>query len=192
MSASVKEAPIKEEDFESAAMPHLDDLFRTALRVTGNRSEAEDVIQETYFQAWKSFHRFEPGTNCRAWLFKIMFHVIHHHRRKRFKFNLRMVQSGEELLEEVLAYESPLPQSLSDEDVLAAFERIPVQYKEVILLADVEEFSYKEISDTLGIPLGTVMSRLNRGRKLMRSELAAYAKAYGIGNVDRAIQSAGA
>lgn len=185
-------ATIREEDFEAAAMPHLNDLFRTALRVTGNRNEAEDVTQETYLQAWKSFHRFEMGTNCRAWMFKILFHVIKHHRRKWFKFNLRSVQSSEELVEDTLAYEPPIPQSLTDEDVIAAFERIPVQYKEVILLADVEEFSYKEIAETLDIPLGTVMSRLNRGRKLMRSELSGYAKGYRIENAGGAVQSAAA
>jgi RNA polymerase sigma-70 factor (ECF subfamily) len=75
---------IKLEDFEAAAMPHFDDLYRTAARVIGDRTEAEDLVQETYLQGWKSFHRFEPGTNCRAWLFKILFHVIHHHRRKWF------------------------------------------------------------------------------------------------------------
>ncbi|HWN98290.1 MAG TPA: sigma factor, partial [Blastocatellia bacterium] len=69
------------EDFESAALPHMDDLFRTARRVLGNQSEAEDVVQETFLQAWKSFERFELGTNCRAWLYKIMFHVIQHNRR---------------------------------------------------------------------------------------------------------------
>ena len=79
---------IKLEDFEAAAMPHFDDLYRTAVRVIGDRTEAEDLVQETYLQGWKSFHRFEPGTNCRAWLFKILFHVIHHHRRKWFSLNL--------------------------------------------------------------------------------------------------------
>ena len=73
------------EEFESAALPHMNDLYRTAARVIGNRSEAEDLVQETYLQAWKSFHRFEPGTNCRAWLFKILFHLIQHQRRKWYK-----------------------------------------------------------------------------------------------------------
>ena len=90
-----------EEDFATAAMPHLDDLFRTAYRVIGDRTQAEDLVQETYLQAWKSFHRFEPGTNCRAWLFKILFHVIHHHRRKWFRF--KFVNDGEELMENTLA-----------------------------------------------------------------------------------------
>ena len=89
------------EDFESAAMPHLNDLFRTALRVIGNRSEAEDLVQEAYLQAWKSFHRFELGTNCRAWLYKILFHVIGHHRRKWY--NNMSARESEEFLTETLS-----------------------------------------------------------------------------------------
>jgi RNA polymerase sigma-70 factor (ECF subfamily) len=169
------------EDFESAALPHMDDLFRTARRVLGNQSEAEDVVQETFLQAWKSFRRFELGTNCRAWLYKIMFHVIQHHRRKRFSFNLRSTRDEGAELEASLVYEPPVPQELTDEDVIAAFDRIPGNYREVMVLADVQDFSYKEVAETLNIPLGTVMSRLNRGRKLLRVELAQYAQAFGVG-----------
>jgi RNA polymerase sigma-70 factor, ECF subfamily len=169
---------INAEDFESVALPHLDDLFRTALRVMGNRSEAEDLVQEAYLQAWKSFHRFEPGTNCRAWLFKILFHVIHHHRRKWYRF--KWVSDSEEVLDDLVAYEPPVSERLSDEEVLLAFQKIPQQYREIILLADVHDFSYREIAETLSIPQGTVMSRLNRGRKLLRAELADFAESYGI------------
>ena len=168
----------KVEDFESTALPHLNDLFRTATRVIGDRSEAEDLVQEAYFQAWKSFHRFEPDTNCRAWLYKILFHVIQHHRRKWY--NSRSARESEEFLMETIAYEAPVPQQLSDEDVLAAFDKIPVHYREVVLLADVQEFSYKEVAEMLGIPVGTVMSRLSRGRSLLRQELAGFAAGYGI------------
>ena len=168
------------EEFEAAALPHMDDLYRTARRVLGNQSEAEDVVQETFLQAWKSFHRFEQGTNCRAWLYKIMFHVIQHHRRKRFSFNLRSTRDEGAELEASLVYEPPVPQELTDEDVIAAFDRIPGNYREVMVLADVQEFSYKEVAATLNIPLGTVMSRLNRGRKLLRIELAQYAQAFGV------------
>ena len=75
-------------DFETIAMPHMNDLYRAARRTLGSQTEAEDVVQETYLQAWKSFHRFEPGTNIRAWMFRIMFHVIQHHRRKAFRLVL--------------------------------------------------------------------------------------------------------
>jgi RNA polymerase sigma-70 factor, ECF subfamily len=167
------EREITASDFESTAMPHFNDLYRTAARVVGDRTEAEDLVQETYLEAWKSFHRFELGTNCRAWLFKILFHVIHHHRRRWF--NLRMVKEGEEIVEHLLVYEPPVPEHLTDEDILAALENVPRDFREVLLLADVQEFSYKEVSETLGIPIGTVMSRLSRGRKMLRTHLAAVA-----------------
>jgi RNA polymerase sigma-70 factor, ECF subfamily len=160
----------KVEDFESVALPHFDDLYRTASRVLGDRSEAEDLVQEAYLQAWKSFHRFETGTNCRAWLFKILFHVIHHHRRKWF--NLKLIKESDEILEDVLTYEPPVPEHITDEEMLLALDRIPVDFREVLLLSDVQEFSYKEIADTLQIPIGTVMSRLSRGRKALRTYLA--------------------
>jgi RNA polymerase sigma-70 factor (ECF subfamily) len=175
-------------EFEAAALPHLNDLYRAARHIIGNQTEAEDIVQETYLQAWKSFHRFELGTNCRAWLFKILFHVLHHHRRKWF--GLKLTQESEETSwEETLIYEPPVPQHLSDEEVLAAFQKLPEQYRAVLLLADVHEFSYKEVADTLGIPLGTVMSRLSRGRKLLRAELAGYAASYGIGSALAVTQS---
>ena len=168
----------KSEDFEAAALPYLHELFRVAARVIGDRSEAEDLVQEAYLQAWKSFHRFEPGTNCRAWLFKILFHVIQHHRRKWF--NNRAIKENDDTLEQTLAYEPPVPQSIGDDDVLAALEKVPLHYREVVLLADVEDLSYKEVAEALSIPVGTVMSRLSRGRKVLREELAGFAAGYGI------------
>ena len=165
-------------DFESAAMPHLNDLRRTARRVIGNQADAEEVVQETYLQAWKSFHRFTPRTNCRAWLYKILFHVINHHRRKWL--NGRFVYDEAEALLETLSYEPPTPQHLSDEDVIAALDEVPAHYREVILLADVQDFSYQEIARTLQIPMGTVMSRLSRGRKMLSGKLGKFAAAYGI------------
>ncbi|HSE39069.1 MAG TPA: sigma-70 family RNA polymerase sigma factor [Blastocatellia bacterium] len=177
------------EEFEAAALPHMDDLFRTARRVVGNQSEAEDVIQETFLEAWKSFERFEPGTNCRAWLYKIMFHVIQHNRRKRFRFNLRSTRDENVELEAALVYEAPVAQELTDEDVIAAFDRIPQQYREVMVLVDVQGFSYKEAAETLNIPQGTVMSRLNRGRKLLRIELAEYSQAYGAQPAEKAMHA---
>lgn len=166
------EAASRTISFEALTMPHLNDLFRTALRVLRDRSVAEDIVQEVYLQAWKSFDRFEAGTNCRAWLFKIMFHVISHHRRKWYKFDL--FSDSEEALESV-RWEPPVPEHLTDEEVLMALDEIPEQYRAVILLVDVQEFSYKEASAVLQIPAGTVMSRLSRGRSLLRSKLASYA-----------------
>ncbi len=174
-------------EFEIAAMPHMNDLYRTARRTLGSQTEAEDVVQETYLQAWKSFHRFEPGTNIRAWMYKIMFHVIQHHRRKTYR--LVTVGEEEEFIFDQLVYSQPVPQKLSDEDVLAALDQVPEHFRSVILLADVEEFSYKEVAETLGVPIGTVMSRLNRGRKLLRTSLAGLAASYGFGSIERVAQA---
>ncbi len=167
------------ERFEAEATPHMADLYRTATRVLGERSRAEDVVQEVYLQAWKSFHRFEPGTNCRAWLYKILFHCVNHHRRKWFRFPL--LKETEEFLETNLTYTEPIPEHLTDEDILAAMDQMPADFRSVVLLVDVEEFAYKEAAEILGIPIGTVMSRLSRGRKLLRESLDEVAKDYGVG-----------
>ncbi len=165
--------------FEAEAMPHLNDIFRTATRILGDSARAEDVAQEVYLQAWKSFHRFEPGTNCRAWLFKILFHCVNHHRRKWFRFP--MLKETDEFIEVNLTYTEPVPAHLTDGDILTALDRIPADFRAVILMVDVEEFAYKEAAEILSIPIGTVMSRLSRGRKLLKGQLADVARSYGIG-----------
>jgi RNA polymerase sigma-70 factor (ECF subfamily) len=159
---------VTREDFELAALPHLNKLFRAAVRMTGNQAESEDLVQEVYLQAWKSFYRFEMGTNCHAWLFKILSNKIKHYYRKNYRFKL--VNDSDKALA-ALAYAPPIPQNLCDESLLLCLGNLPAVYCEAIMLADVEEFSYKEISVILDVPIGTVMSRLSRGRKLLRSEL---------------------
>ena len=161
-------------------MPHVSDIFRAATRVLGDRSRAEDVAQEVFLQAWKSFHRFEPGTNCKAWLYKILFHCVNHHRRKFFRFPL--VKENEEFIESNLEYSTPVPDKLTDAEILSALDRLAADFRAVVLLVDVEEFSYKEAADILSIPIGTVMSRLSRGRRALRETLVEVAKSYGIGN----------
>ncbi len=175
-----------EELFESEAMPHMGDIYRSALRILTDKARAEDVAQEVYLQAWKSFHRFEPGTNCRAWLYKILFHCVNHHRRTWFRFPL--LKETEEFLETNLVAPVPIPDQLSDADILRALDDMLPEFRAVVLLVDVEEFAYKEAADILEVPIGTVMSRLSRGRKLLRDKLADVAKAYGVGqwNGDRA------
>lgn len=161
--------------FESQALEYADQLFRVALRVCRNRAKAEDLVQETFLQAWRSFHRFELGTNLRAWLYKIMFNVYYSGLRKD-RLQLLPV---EEKIAETIAYDPPTPQRLTDEDVLAAMERLPRDFQIPVVLADVEELSYREIADALEVPIGTVMSRLHRGRKLLRMGLANYAREAG-------------
>jgi RNA polymerase sigma-70 factor, ECF subfamily len=169
---------VESDSFEAVALPHLNDLYRTAVHLVGDRAEAHDLVQEAYLQAWKAFHRFEPGTNCRAWLFKILINEVRHYRRRWF--NSKTVAEPEQSFEETLEFEPPVPEDIQDEDVLAALDAIPREFREVVLLSDVQEFSYKEIAEMLSIPIGTVMSRLSRGRKQLRVKLAGYANATGV------------
>jgi RNA polymerase sigma-70 factor, ECF subfamily len=167
------------EEFEAVALPHLNELYRTAARLLGDGAIAEDVVQETYLQAWKSFARFAPGTNCRAWLFKILVNTIHHHRRSWF--NLRRVKESQEILEQTAVCAPPVPARIAQQEILRALDGLPADYRAAVLLADVQEFSYKQIAGMLDVPIGTVMSRLSRGRKLLREQLSELARSYGIG-----------
>ena len=164
--------------FEAEAMPHLNDLFRAAARMVQDRVRAEDIVQEVYYQAWKSFDRFDSGTNCRAWLYRILFHCVNHHRRRWFRFPL--LKETEEFLETNLVYTPPVNETLTDGAILKALDELAADYKAVVLLVDVEEFSYKEAADILSVPIGTVMSRLSRGRKMLREKLTDVARSYGI------------
>lgn len=168
------------ERFQAEAMPHLNDIFRAAVRILGDRQRAEDVAQEVYLQAWKSFGRFERGTNCRAWLFKILFHCVHHERRKWFRFPA--LKDTEEFLAQNLPAPEPVPEGLSDGMILSALDSLPADFRAVVLLVDVEDFAYREAAEILTVPVGTVMSRLSRARRLLREKLAEVARAYGIGN----------
>lgn len=165
------------EAFEAEAMGHSNDLYRTALRLLQDASKASDAVQETYLLAWKSFDRYKRGTNCKAWLFQILFNVVRHERRNWFKW---ITGKEQDAGESTLAADAPIPDHLSDQEILAALDRLPRQFREVVLMVDVEEFSYKETSEMLHVPIGTVMSRLSRGRGILRQELTAVAAAYGI------------
>jgi len=178
-AAPVQDDRSPEQRFEAEAMPHLNDLFRTALRMTGERGQAEDILQEVYLQAWRSFDRFSAGTNCRAWLYKILFHCVSHHRRRWFRFPL--LKEKEEFLEANLVQPPSVHDQVTDGEILNALDAIPVEFRSVVLLVDVEEFAYKDVAAILAIPIGTVMSRLSRGRGLLRKQLAEVARSYGIG-----------
>ena len=165
--------------FEAEAMPHAASLFRIAFWLTRNQAEAEDLVQETLIEALGSFHRFLPGTNCHAWLVSILYH--RNSKRRRAANHLTLVSDSEERIAETVVFEAPAPQNVTDEDVLAALQRLPRPFQEVVILADIEDMSYKEIAAAINVPVGTVMSRISRGRKLLRTELAGYARAHGFG-----------
>jgi RNA polymerase sigma-70 factor, ECF subfamily len=164
--------------FEAAVLPHLDGVFRLTMWLVRDRAEAEDVVQETFSQALQSFHRFQPGTNARAWLLAIMRHV----RANRLRARLRapLDQIADEEIDRIPAAEQT-PQRVTESEVLEALGELPEGFQEVVLLCDVEELSYREIARVLDIPIGTVMSRLHRARRLLRRTLVTYAASRGIG-----------
>jgi RNA polymerase sigma-70 factor, ECF subfamily len=172
-------------NFENEAMPHVDDLYRVAMWLTRDIEEAQDLTQETLMQGLKSFHRYEIGTNCKAWLMTIMSHL--NSKRKMKLGRLHLVEDTEERIAETIAFEPSIPQNITDQEVLEALKKIPGQFSQVVVLADVEDFAYKEISHILNVPIGTVMSRLHRGRKLLRVELANYAGNYGFGKEEKEV-----
>lgn len=170
------------ENFEQEAMPYAADLFRVAMFLKRNRDAAEDLVQETMMQSLKSFHRYEMGTNCKAWLTTIMYNT--HYKQLRKQTNLKLVADKEELIAQTVPFEASIPQHITDEDVLRAIEKVPEVFRGIVVLSDVEGFAYKEIAKIMDIPIGTVMSRLHRGRKVLRNELAVYARNYGISSKD--------
>ncbi len=174
------------ENFELEAMPFSQDLFRVAMFLKRNRDLAEDLVQETMMQALKSFHRYKMGTNCKAWLTTIMYNT--HYKQLRKLNNLQLVPDTEEKIAQTVPFEASVPQNITDGDVLEAIKQVPAIFREIVVLCDVEDFSYKEIASIMDIPMGTVMSRLHRGRKVLRGELALYARNYGIKDEEEVIE----
>lgn len=164
--------------FEAEAVPLMADVFRVANFLARDREIAEDLTQETFFQALKSFHHYTPETNCRAWLVTILYHLNSKRRQKLGQ--LKLVEDHEEQIAATIAFVPPIPEELRDEEILQALEKLPQTFREIVMLTDVEEFSYKEVAALLEIPIGTVMSRLSRGRKLLRQHLTEYARKFGI------------
>lgn len=188
----------KQKEFEELTMPHIDSLYSMALRYIFNKEEAEDLVQDTYLKAYRFYSSFQQGTNIKAWLFKIL--------RNTFINKYRKAAStpGEVLYEDIdtlntdqttaqegvsgkftdtLATRCDEISSFMEDDIKHAIESLPVEYREAILLSDVEELSYKDISEIANVPVGTVKSRLNRGRKLLQKSLWEYAKDRGF--IDR-------
>ncbi|MCP3958681.1 MAG: sigma-70 family RNA polymerase sigma factor [bacterium] len=176
-------------DFEAAAIPYLDGLYNMAYRLTRNAEDAEDLVQETYFKAYKHYDKFEAGTNLKAWLFRIMKNTfINGYRKKQSQPPQSAFSEIEGTLETLVEAETghqaknPEQEFLAkvlDEDVQHALDALREDYRMVILLVDLEGFSYKEAASILEVPVGTVMSRLYRGRRMLERVLLEYAQNHG-------------
>ena len=173
--------------FSADAMVHMDALYATALRMTRNAADAEDLVQETYLKAYRGYERFEAGTNLRAWLYRILTNTfINSYRSKQRRpqeSDLADVEDlylyrrlgGLESSQRGLSAEDQLMNLLSEGEVKAAIEALPEKFRLPVLMADVEGFSYKEIAEMVDVPIGTVMSRLHRGRKALQKSLWEFA-----------------
>ncbi len=175
-------------NFERGELPYRDQLFKTAVRLTRSSEDAEDLVQETYMKAYRHYASFRPGTNLKAWLFKILKNTfINDYRRRRQVPPQVDFADLEETFESVLATpasgaprtpEDELLEASLDAEVRRALVGLPHNYKVVVLLADIEGYAYKEIADILAIPVGTVMSRLYRGRRLLERALLSFGVRY--------------
>jgi RNA polymerase sigma-70 factor (ECF subfamily) len=176
--------------FERDAMQYVDQLYSAAMRMARNPSDAEDLVQEAYTKAFSAFHQYKPGTNLKAWLYRILTNTYINLYRKRQREPL---QSNSDSIEDwqlaraeshtsagLRSAEAEALDHLPDSDVKSALQSIPEEFRLAVYFADVEGFAYKEISDIMNTPIGTVMSRLHRGRKMLRDLLADYAAERGI------------
>ena len=177
-------------EFEREALPHLGALHGTALRLTRNPRDAEDLVQDAMLRAYRYWGKFEAGTNCKAWLFKILSNtfITRYHAKKR-DLEVVLAVAEEPETADILSQEArqtardpegALASRLLSDDVVRALESLPAEFRLAVLLSDIEEFSYKEIAEIMDCPVGTVMSRLYRGRRLLQRALHDYAVEQGI------------
>jgi RNA polymerase sigma-70 factor (ECF subfamily) len=174
----------KQREFEREALPHMDLLYNYALRMTYNPSDADDLVQETYLKAYRFWDKYEQGTNIRAWLFRIMKNSYINRYRKETKEPETVDYDDVKNFYNTIRHESAetndlqeaLFGNLLDDDVAKAIASLPEDFRTVVILCDIEGLTYEEIAEFVDCPLGTVRSRLHRGRKLLRTQLLQYAK----------------
>lgn len=181
----------RRESFEAEALPHLDAVYRFALRLTGSPGEAEDLVQETYLRAFRAWDQYTPGTRAKSWLFTICRNTFLRERERDVRRD-ELVAEAAHAQSDNDGGEMPLfaggadydPEGdyfrrIVDDRVLAAIDRLPVDFREVVVLSDLQDLSYREIAGVVGVPVGTVKSRLFRGRKLLQEQLHDFARESG-------------
>ncbi len=184
---SDKELQQRYAEFEKEAVPHLDAVYNFALRMTGDEDDADDLVQETYLKAFRFFDKFEKGTNCKAWLFRILKNSFINDYRKTTKEPNKVdyddIQNFYENIKadevETQHYEEDAFSNLLDDEISKAISELPEDFRTVVILSDIEGFTYEEIADFVDIPVGTVRSRLHRARKMLYVQLFDYAKVKG-------------
>ncbi len=190
MAELTREEVQKQEDFEEEIIPHLDAMYNFALRLTSDPSDAEDLVQDTIVKAFRFFSSYEKGTNAKAWLFRILKNsYINNYRRKSKQPNQVDYDEVSTFYETIRAertdtsdLEDKMFRDLIDDDISNALDELPEDFRTVVLLCDVEGFTYEEIANMLDVPIGTIRSRLHRGRNLLKAQLIEYAEKRGYGS----------
>lgn len=188
-TAAQRDPAILRQRFELEALPLIDQLYGAAVRLTRNRQDAEDLVQETYVKAYAAFYQYAPGTNVRAWLYRILNNTFISNYRKRQRRPRQAAAGRAEDWQEFRAQANPTMgsaemqalENLPNEEIRQAMDSLPAERRAAVYLADVEGFSYQEIAQIMDSPIGTVMSRLYRGRRQLRVQLREYAAELGYG-----------